>query len=272
MYSAGLVGPAEHEGDRALARRAEHVLRERVRHHRRRSDLLLGHRRCAARRSGSRRRCANAFTATLARVDARDAVLVHVALDLQREELRGQHHPRLAVPAADAHRLGVGVERAPRVLVEADREAEVGRAGADRALGHREGAASGRAAVPHVDERQAGEAELVDEGVGVAAVAAAAERELGSLPRDAGVGERQRGSRARPAARPDTPSVRPNGWMPMPTMATPVVVARSSPRRSPGHGRKANVDDVGAVGARGERDHDQLHRLADLELARGRPS
>ena len=78
--------------------------------------------------------------------------------------------------------FGIGVERAPRVLVEADGEAEVGGTGSDGAVGHGEGAAAGGAAVPDVDERQPGQSELVDEGVGVAAVAAAAEGELGLRP------------------------------------------------------------------------------------------
>ena len=79
------------------------------------------------------------------------------------------------------------------VLVEADGEAEVGGAGPDRAIGHRQGAAAGGAAVPDVDERQAGEPQLVHEGVGVATVAAAAEGELGLVPPDPGVGQRQPG-------------------------------------------------------------------------------
>ena len=65
--------------------------------------------------------------------------------------------------------------------------------GADRRVGHRQRAAAGGAPVPDVDERQPGEPELVDEGVGVATVPAAAERELDVVPADAGVGEREAG-------------------------------------------------------------------------------
>jgi membrane protease subunit HflC len=53
-------------------------------------------------------------------------------LDLQGEELRGQHHAGLAVPFGQAVIGRLGVERAPRVLVEADRQREVAIANAYR--------------------------------------------------------------------------------------------------------------------------------------------
>ena len=54
-----------------------------------------------------------------------DPVLGHVALDLHREELRREHQAGLAVPGADPPLLGQRVERARRVLVEADDERDL---------------------------------------------------------------------------------------------------------------------------------------------------
>ena len=49
---------------------------------------------------------------------------LHVALDLEREELRCQHHPRLAVPFGQAVIGRLGIERADGVA-----EVEVSEAG-----------------------------------------------------------------------------------------------------------------------------------------------
>ena len=61
-------------------------------------------------------------------------MLVHVALDLHAEELRGEHHPRLPVPVPDAVARRLRVEGTPRVLVETDGDDDVGGAGADRVV------------------------------------------------------------------------------------------------------------------------------------------
>ena len=73
-----------------------------------------------------------AFSATLRQGRRGDAVLAHVARDLDAEELGGHHQPGLAVPVGQAPVLGSRVERAARVLVEADREGDLGGAGTDR--------------------------------------------------------------------------------------------------------------------------------------------
>jgi len=61
-------------------------------------------------------------------------VELHITLDLEREELRGQHHPRLAVPFGQAIIGRLGIERTARVLVEADGEREVIHPARDRLL------------------------------------------------------------------------------------------------------------------------------------------
>ena len=107
---------------------------------------------------GLREPFSNAFAATLASVDVADAVLGHVALDLHREELRGEHQAGLAVPGADPPLLGQRVERARRVLVEADHERDLRRAGREHRVRGGQRRPAGRAAVLDVDERHAGEA------------------------------------------------------------------------------------------------------------------
>src|SRR6202012_4693315 len=80
-----------------------------------------------------------------------DAKARHVALDLQAEELRRQHQPAFAVPGGQAERLRIGVEGATRMLVEAERDAEVELAGLYRPVSAEQGRAAGGAAVGDVD-------------------------------------------------------------------------------------------------------------------------
>ncbi len=112
-----------------------------------------------------------------------EPVVVQVALDLEREELGGDHHPVLGVPVGQAVVGGVGAERAASVLVEADRQRDLGGAGLDRLGARQDRTAGGAAAVVDADERDAGQAELADERRGVAAVAAAAGGEVDVAPR-----------------------------------------------------------------------------------------
>ena len=115
----------------------------------------------------------------------------HVALDLHREELRREHQAGLAVPGVEAPVLGPRVERARRVLVEANDERGLRCAGGEHRVRGRERRAAGRAAVADVDERHAGEAEHRDGGVGVAPRVGAAGGELDVPPAEARVAERR---------------------------------------------------------------------------------
>ena len=128
------VGPAQHDRGRAFVGRAEHVLRERVVEHRRGEDLLLGHR-LAPERVRVERAVAVVLRRDLGERLLRDAVVVHVLVDLHAEELRGEELADLAVPRRAASSRRVGGERAARVLVHADRDAEVVLAEPDRVGG-----------------------------------------------------------------------------------------------------------------------------------------
>ena len=86
-------------------------------------------------------------------------MFAHVALDLHREELGGEHQATLAVPGSDAPLLGQRVESPPWVLVEADHERDLRRAGHKHRVGSGERRAAGGASVLDVDERDACQAE-----------------------------------------------------------------------------------------------------------------
>ncbi len=94
----------------------------------------------------------------------------------------------------------------------------------DRVGGQRERARRGRAAVVHVGERDAGEAEQRDDRVRVVDLVAAAERELDVAPLQRLRRPARAGSRPRPCRSPTRPAKRPNGCRPTPTMATSVIV------------------------------------------------
>ncbi|MNF64101.1 hypothetical protein D3C84_458240 [compost metagenome] len=113
-----------------------------------------------------------------------NAVLVQVALGLQGEELGGQHQAGFAVPVLQAPVRRLRVEGAARVLVEADRHADLGHATAQRGNHAGQGAAAGGAAVGHVDERDAGQPEVVGQRVGIAAILAATVGHTDLMPLD----------------------------------------------------------------------------------------
>ena len=190
-----------------------------------------------------------------------DPVLGHVALDLHREELRREHQAGLAVPGADAPLLGQRVERARRVLVEADDERDLGRAGGEHRVRGGQRRAAGRAAVLDVDERHAGEAEHRDRGVGVAGGVRAAGGEVDVLPADAGVarararaaigGHLEAGHARVAAERVDAEAD--DGDVVAHSLGPPPAGRRTSARRRPGR-----------------RDQHQLHRHADPQPRRDR--
>jgi hypothetical protein len=105
--------------------RAEHVLGERVVDHLGGEHLLLRERPPPP-GVGIARAVLERLRGDLGQRRRADAVLGHVALDLHREELRREHQAGLAVPGAKPPVLGQWVERAGRVLVEADHERDLG--------------------------------------------------------------------------------------------------------------------------------------------------
>ena len=156
-------------------------------------SLTIGEARIVSTSTASRRQAcsvstplANAFSATAAKRRRADAVHRHVALDLHREELRGQHQPGFAIPFGQAPVGGLGIEGAARMLVEADRDAEVELARLDRRIGAEHGRSAGRAAIGDVDELQAGQPQLGDHRVGLARGVRAAIGELDVAPVEPG--------------------------------------------------------------------------------------
>ena len=185
--AVGVVGSTEHERHTALAGRAEHVLRQRIGQHRRLEHLGLGQ---GLAPPGHRvlRAVAERLLGHLGQRRLRDAVLVHVPVDLHPEELCGQGQAGGAVPVAEPAALGVHAERAALVLVEPDRDAEIEDARLDRVERTEERRASGGTAVGDVDELEPGEPELRHHRVGRAGGVRAPEGELDVVPAHAGVG------------------------------------------------------------------------------------
>ena len=166
--------------------------RKRVVDHLRREHLFLGER-LPAPRVRVQRAVLEGLARHLGQRRLADRVLGHVALDLHREELRRQHQAGLAVPGADAPLLGQRVERARRVLVEADDQRDSALPGRQHRVRRDQRRAAGRAPVLDVDEGHAGEAEHGHGRVGVARGVGAAGGEVDLVPAQAGVGERGAG-------------------------------------------------------------------------------
>ena len=255
-----VLGLAEHHGGRAFVGAAEHVLGERVVEHRGSEDLLLGER-LAPERVRVQRTVAIALRRDPRERLVRDAVVVHVLVDLHAEELRRHELAELAVPRRARVEARVGAERTRDVLVHPDRDAEVGVAEANRVGRERQRAGRGRAPVVHVGERDAGEPEQRDDGVGVVDLVAAAERELDVAPLDARVRER---AADRDRAHLDAGHV---------AEATERVQAHahdrdvhlSAPSIRIAHGPERERHDLVAVVVGAERHHDQLHLHAERQ-------
>ena len=171
---------------------------------------------CRRHAFGLRLPFSNALAATFASVDSLIAVLGHVALDLHREELGREHQPGLAVPGADAPLLGQRVERARRVLVEADHDGDLGAARQQHRVRGDQRRAARRAAVLDVDERDARQAEHRHRGVGVARGVRAASGEVDLSPSRCRRPRARRGPRGRPSPGRRRRGWRPNGMDPQP--------------------------------------------------------
>ena len=186
--AVGILRLAEHDGGRALIGTAEHVLRQRVVQDRRPEDLLLGERFAP---EGAR--VAGPVPVVLGRHlgqrRPRDAVVLHVLVDLHAEELGGRELTLFAVPRRAGVEPGIGAEGPGQVLVHTDGDAEVVLAEANGVGGQGQGAGGGGASVVDVGEGDPGEAHQGDDGVGVVDLVAPGEGELDVAPFDARVGE-----------------------------------------------------------------------------------
>ena len=133
---------------------------------------------------------ANAFTATCASVSTGIAWSCMYRCSFAPKNCVVTISPMRAVPVGQRPVGGIVLESAARMLVEADDERHLGRARLERPNRRHERRAAGRAAVPDVDEREPGRAEVGHHRVGVAGVLAAAVGDLDVAPGDAGIGER----------------------------------------------------------------------------------
>ena len=98
--------------------------------------------------------------------------------------------PFSRIPLRQRQLGGVVGERAARVLVQADGDADVVLAQPDGVGGLLNGTGRGGAGVEHVGERDAGQPDQAGHRVGVGHLVAAAEAELDVLPLHTGVGQR----------------------------------------------------------------------------------
>ena len=175
--------------------------RQRVVQHRRVEDLVDGNL-LAAERIRVQRAVAEVLVGHPGQRLLRDAVLVDVVVGLHAEELGGDELAVLGVPLRQRELGGIVGEGAAGVLVQPDRDADVVLAEPDGVGGLLDRRRRGGAGVEHVGEGDAGQADEPGHGVGVGDLVAAAEAELDVLPVDAGVGEREIGSRRRPSPWP----------------------------------------------------------------------
>ena len=116
-------------------------------------------------------------------------MVIHVALDLHGEELRREEEAHLSVPAWEAVLHGVGLKGTDRMLVHADRDADVVEAELNGLSSHADGAGGRGTSVVDVGERDACEPELVHDGVGIVHLVAPAERELDVAPLQARIAQ-----------------------------------------------------------------------------------
>ena len=132
-----LVGAGQDERDAAFSRRAEHILCQWIREHRRLENLLLGEGLATpsvlVQLGIPERLGGNAGEGLLG-----NSVLRHVAVDFHTEELGRESQSSSAIPVAAAGR-GLDSKGAALVLVEADRDAEVIGTGFDRVVCREQG-------------------------------------------------------------------------------------------------------------------------------------
>ena len=206
-------------------------------------------------------------------------MVVHVAVDLHAEEMRGQEHAGLAVPGGQAGHRRIGRERAPGVLVHPDRDRQVVLAGLDGPGGHGHRGACRRAAVEHAAQRHPGQPQPAHDGIGVVDLQAAHESRLDLRPADPGVIERGPdrfgGHVHRGLAGESAERVQPDADDHRFHHASPGVTGGGAPReqgglgdRPPGYGRERERHDLRAVGADGVGHDRQPHRLADGQPGR----
>ncbi len=116
-------------------------------------------------------------------------MLTHVTGDLGTEELGGHHQTGLAVPVGQSPLRRPWVECSTRMFVETDCESDVRGARPHGIDGREQRASACCATVLDVRERDAGEAEFGDEGIGETRAVTATERYLYVRPGQIGIAQ-----------------------------------------------------------------------------------
>ena len=182
-----LICPAENERNAAFARRAEHVLRQRIGEHLGLQDLVLAERLLTP-GHGIHRTVAGCFGGHSRQGLMRYPVLLHIAVDFDGKKLRIDGHAAASVPvpaAVDRMHRPVARKRAARVLVETDGNAKICHAGLDGVVSGGERGAAGRTAIRDVDELQSRQAQHGNHRVRIAGGGTAANGKLQILPGNA---------------------------------------------------------------------------------------
>src|SRR3546814_11949445 len=83
---------------------------------------------------------------------SRNTMIVHIALNLQGEELGRQHKAGIAVPLWEPIFLWIGIEGAARMLITPYRQSRVKLTALDRPVRRQHGRTTGRAAIRYIYE------------------------------------------------------------------------------------------------------------------------
>src|SRR3546814_1167860 len=97
---------------------------------------------------------------------SRNTMIVHIALNLQGEELGRQHKAGIAVPLWEPIFLWIGIEGAARMLIKPYRQSRVKLTGLDRPVRRQHGRTTGCAAIRYIYEMNSRETHSRHQGIG----------------------------------------------------------------------------------------------------------
>ena len=181
-----LIGASQDEGHAAFTRRAEHVLRQRVRQHQRIKGFLFGDG-LTSPGHGVHRAVTESLFGDLAQGAVRDSVFVHVTVDLHSEELRGERQTRCAIPVAKTCTASINSECAALVLVKTNRDTKIENSRTNRVVCREQSRTTRGTTIGHVDELQTGQSKLRHHGVSSPSSSRTAESELDIFPFHSGI-------------------------------------------------------------------------------------
>src|SRR3546814_14252720 len=92
---------------------------------------------------------------------------VHIAHNLQGEEMGRQHKAGIAVPLWEPIYVWIGIEGAARMLIKPYRQSRVKRTGLDRPVRRQHGRTTGCAAIRYIYELNSRETHSRPQGIGL---------------------------------------------------------------------------------------------------------